>query len=305
MTTFTMKTKARVIQNNGGPSPTGDAYLDAEASPEDSAPRELYEIKQNLVTTYYVTSCSRDVDYGGHTYVASPSARSEIVASPIGASNYTQLTIALPATHPLVQRYLALSSPPRQILVTVRRLQAQIGVAEMIATGIVASMAISGEVAKFMVETRFGRARRRKLPTITAGKLCQHVVYDANCRLERSTFTIGDDGPPLTIVTANGRNVTISTIGGQPDHWAKFGELVHVATGENMMVLEQVGTAITMQAPIPELNAGELVTLSAGCAHDISTCRNKFSNQVNFGGFPQMPTKNPFLPTGLGVVEQT
>jgi hypothetical protein len=32
----------------------------------------------------------------------------------------------------------------------------------------------------------------------------------------------------------------------------------------------------------------------AGCDHLLATCRDRFSNVANFGGFPWIPQKNPF-----------
>lgn len=277
-------------------------FLTDESSIESSQPREFYRIVQNLAVTYYIASGARDIDHDGHTYVASPITRTDIPVATLAADG--GLTLTMPLTHPLVARYLAQGSPPRQIQVTAYRKQLQSGEVEQIINGVVTSMAIDGHVAKFLVQSNFKRLLARRLPTISAGKLCPHILYDASCRLVRSTFTIGDDGTPLLVTAVNGRRVTLDSIGGQPDHWAQFGELIHVISGERMSVVEQVGTTIDMQAPIPELQVGSAVYLSAGCAHDIVTCQTKFANQVNFGGFPQLPTKNPFVPTGFGVIEQ-
>jgi hypothetical protein len=32
----------------------------------------------------------------------------------------------------------------------------------------------------------------------------------------------------------------------------------------------------------------------AGCDHSVSTCAARFGNLANYGGFPFIPTKNPF-----------
>jgi hypothetical protein len=48
-------------------------------------------------------------------------------------------------------------------------------------------------------------------------------------------------------------------------------------------------------AALPQgLAAGTTVTLFPGCDHTLATCSGKFSNTANYGGFPFMPTKNPF-----------
>lgn len=281
-----------------------DPFLTLEASIQSSSPREFYQIVQSSAVTYYVASGTRDIVYNGNTYVASPTARTEIGISSI--TNEAQLTIALPLSHPLSQRYPAQGSPPRVITVTIYRQQPG-GFVEQVAVGKITSMGIEKHLAKFLIESLIARLSRRQLPTVSASRSCQHVLFDNNCRAVRNLFTLGVTGgiiPTLTVLSFDGRTVVISSIGGQADHWAQGGELVHLPTGERMTILEQVGTTITMQTPIPDLTTGDAVSVSAGCAHDILTCRIKFSNQINFGGFPQLPTKNPFTPTGLGVIEQ-
>ena len=43
------------------------------------------------------------------------------------------------------------------------------------------------------------------------------------------------------------------------------------------------------QAIGPEVIAGDLIRLEAGCDKDAETCRVKFTNFANFRGFPHIP----------------
>jgi hypothetical protein len=279
-----------------------DPYLALEAGTESSQPREFVEIVVDAVTTYRIASGTRDVGYAGNVYVASPMARTE--HSVATADTDAQLTLALPLSHPLCQRYFAQGSPPRQVAMTFYRSQPG-GLVERFTGGLVFSVAVERTIAKFAVQTRFRRAMARSLPVFTVTALCPHILYDANCRFPRGLGTIGDDGTALTVTGFDGRLITISDIGGEPDGWANNGELVVLATGERMPIFLQVGTVLTLQAPIPGIQVGDAITVSAGCAKDIVTCHVKFANQVNFGGFgPQLPTKNPFVPTSAGLEEQ-
>lgn len=274
-----------------------DPFLDAESSVESSQPREMYKIVQSSAVTYFVASGTRDIVYNGDTYVAFPMARTEATVDSI--TNDGQLTIALPLSHGLAQRYLAQGSPPREVSITVYRQQPD-GLVERFAGGVVTSMAIDKHLAKFLVQSKLARVIQRKLPVIKASRTCPHILYDRNCRADRGSFTLN-----VFVETYDGRKIVISSIGGNPNQWAQFGELVHVATGERMQIIDQLDRTVTLQAPIPDLRDGDALTVSAGCAHDIVTCHVKFTNQVNFGGFPQLPTTNPFEHGGLGVLEQT
>lgn len=292
-----------------------DPFLDLEASIQSSAPREMFHIIQSDAVSYFIASGTRDIAFPDGffigsvfhlpcTFVAYPSARTEVGVASIGKD--AEVTLGLPLAHPLAQRYVSMGSPPREVTVTIYRQQPG-GPIEQIMNGVVTSMGIERHLAKFLIESRLARLLNRTLPLVATSRSCQHVLYDKNCRADRNSFSLGAGlapVPSLTVLSFDGRVVVISSIGGQPTHWAQLGELVHLPTGERMTILEQVGQTITMQSPIPDLRDGDAITVSAGCAHDIITCRAKFSNQVNFGGFPQLPTKNPFIPGGLGVVEQ-
>ena len=284
---------------------SSDPFLDAEASIESSQPREFFDIVQSAAVTYRIASGVRDITYNGNVYTAQPAARTEITTSSI--NNEAQLTLALPLSHPFVQRYLNQGSPPRQVLFTLYRQQPG-GLFEQYSNGVVTSLSIEKHVAKLLVQSRLVRHMRRTLPVVAASRFCQNVLFDGACRVDRNLYSLGVFGtaiPVVTVTSFDGRRVVVSWMNGNADQWAQFGDLIHVPTGERMPILDQTGLALTLQAPIPDIAIGDRVQVSAGCAHDIATCRVKFGNQINFVGTPQLPTKNPFIPTGRGVVEQS
>lgn len=273
------------------------SFDDDETGPESSQPREIYDVTHGT-TTYRIASGQRDVFYAGNRYIATPGARAELVIQAL--TEDAALELSLPASHALAQRYVALSSPPNRIDVVVRRVQLTSGEALQIWVGSVTSMAFDRHVAKFRAPSRSRVTFQRRLPTIVTGSTCQHILYDGGCRIVRGAFTVN-----ATVAGLDGRIVTVSTMGGNPDHWAQFGALLHVPSGEQMTIVDQLGDVITMQAPIVELAYGDAVQVSAGCDHSIETCKLKFSNVVNFGGQPDRPTGNAFVATGLGVIIQS
>lgn len=67
------------------------------------------------------------------------------------------------------------------------------------------------------------------------------------------------------------------------------------------LILSQSGDDLQLLLPFPDSILGSTVVILAGCDHTVTTCDSKFntpsdpqSNVVNFGGFPFVPTKNPF-----------
>lgn len=266
-----------------------------EQSISDSNPREGFEITYGT-TTFRLTSGSRDVTINGNVYTASSIKRSEIEVSKTADAKSVSITMA--ASHPLVARYVANGVPPRQILVTIWRKQLRSGEVERFWSGLITSLSFDGHSAGFLIPERVGEASKVRLPIISASRNCQHNLFDANCRASRASFLID-----TTVVSHNGRIVTVASMGAESDQWARYGELLHVTSGERMTISDQTGSVVTMQLPIYEMAAGDRVFVYAGCDHLISVCNSKFANKDNFSGQPQLPKGgNIWTPSSLGVV---
>lgn len=265
---------------------------------EDGAPREGIEIKHGT-TVYRIATSSRDVTINGNKFTASPAARGEVSIEMLQESD--DLSITLPTSHAFVQRYNLAGNPPRVITCAVW--QQRDGEARRIYEGLIESCEVasgqaSGHVATFRMASTAGRATRRRLPVLTAGRRCPYVLYDANCLVSRPSFR-----QVTTVASHDGRTCVVASIGSFVDQYAQGGELLHVASGERVTISSQVGTTIVIQFPIVELRDGDAVHVFAGCAKDIFTCRDKFANLSNFGGLPELPTGNIFLPNGLGIYQ--
>ncbi len=270
-------------------------FLEDEVSIEASAPREGIEFILPS-ETFRVATGVRDEMFGDDLYEASPGRRDEVGISM--SSDPRAMVVTLPMIHPLCRRYMVSGVPPRQIFVNVWRKQSVSGVVEKVWCGYATSLAPEGNVGKINVPSQLGETGLRRLPTISAGKACPHVLYDDNCRVVRGDFKV-----TTNVTTFNGRTINVDVAPGTMDNdWATWGELVHVDSGERMTIQSQTtvvditGThlVIIIQAPIVELGAGDAIDIYAGCAHTIEVCDSKFSNPQNYGGFPLMPSYNPF-----------
>lgn len=87
------------------------------------------------------------------------------------------------------------------------------------------------------------------------------------------------------------------TITGIADRWFTNGQ-VHVISGTQAGALcaikahrqEDDRAAISLWTPLsPALCVGDQIELRAGCDKSFATCGTKFSNRVNFRGFPHIP----------------
>jgi len=259
---------------------------------ESSQPREGFEFVLPAVT-YRLTSAARDIVINGQTYRAGTIERGAAEFA-VAGGQAGELEISLVATHPIAQR--CLSGLPPRIDVNVYSKQLTSGEYQLVWSGLVVAVNVERHIVKLLVSQRLGIARTRRLPTITVGRQCAHVLYDQRCTVDRNAFRVD-----TSIALVNGRTITVDGIDGQSDQWALFGELFHVASGERITITKQIGTALELQLPIPGMQAEDAVQIYAGCAHDIDTCRTKFANHVNFGGLPDLPSTNPFTPNGYSV----
>lgn len=121
--------------------------------------------------------------------------------------------------------------------------------------------------------------------------MCNHTLYDARCKVDPDSYRFNG--------TINGVSGSVVTIPGVSSFGANFflGGYIAcpVSTGTDYrMILEQTGDDLRILLPFSEEADGKAVSVFAGCPHSVSACEAKFNNVVNFGGFPHIPTKNPF-----------
>src|SRR3954469_11792514 len=262
-------------------------FDDNERSVSQSRPIDLYTIV-TPTETHRMTSNVVDVTYLGAVFTATTMSRGNLqtMDDPTGR----EFIVYLPITHPFVQRYVVYGVPEHQATVTIQRMQTVSGTTMQVWSGFADTMTITGSddgsgshVAMLRVPSVIDDAMRRRLPVIAAQRLCNHVLYDAQCTVNRATAV---SGGPFVITSINGDTITTSSLGGGSQY--VFGEVVHLATGQRRMVVGQASNLLALSAAFAVANVGDSVELAPGCDHSILTCRDKFSNVVNFGGHPQL-----------------
>lgn len=279
-------------------------YIDDETSSSKSRPRDIFVIA-TPTKTYRHTSHPVDVVYAGDTYTALTMDRGPQQLAQDATAR--EMIVYLPITHELVQRYFATGIPEHGVTVTYYRLQEISGVAIQQCVGYAQSMSVDGHIASVRVPSVTDDAFKITLPVVRAQKLCNHVLFDARC-----SPSPGVDGPSAaafsfaaTISAQTGLVLSISTMSGRPDGWARYGRVEHGLSGQRRTVVEQVGTQLTLNEPFVGTANGSAITVFAGCAHTIAVCRDTFSNVNNFGGHPHLnSTVGPYTPGGIGIIQQ-
>lgn len=125
---------------------------------------------------------------------------------------------------------------------------------------------------------------------------CDAILGDSRCGVTLASFT---DGFTVSTVTSNA--VFTTTADASDDSYYKGGEVVWLTgnnAGKRMEIKEFIGDTVTLALPMGEtIQAGDTLNAIAGCDKLRSTCRSKFSNLVNFRGFPDLPGQDKLLET--------
>lgn len=258
-------------------------FLEDETGIESSLPRELYVLVAGS-TTYRRTSHSADVVYDGNTYTAAAIHRSNVT---ITSGDQPEMIVELPVSDSFVQDN-AFGFPPQAMTLTIYRLQTTSGVAIVLWQSVITSVPVEGRVAKVRSPSKLDDPVISQIPSAYCQRMCNHSLYDDMCGKIRADFDL------VTSVSAqSGNTLTVASVSGAVDQYYKSGDIL--VGNERRLILDQTGAVLTLIAPFTGVSNGTACTIYAGCDHSVETCRDKFSNVANYGGFPFLHWKNPYL----------
>lgn len=115
---------------------------------------------------------------------------------------------------------------------------------------------------------------------------CTHVHYGSGCGLNAEDWAVA-----ATVTAVNEVRLTIPVADIEPDGWY-FGGMVKFGDVYRMVVGHQ-GDQITILWPFQGLTAGTAVSIYPGCDLSLEKCNGTFANELNYGGQPWIPDRNP------------
>lgn len=124
---------------------------------------------------------------------------------------------------------------------------------------------------------------------------CDAALGDGRCRVDLNDAAYSGAGAVLDKV--RDRAFTASGISGFANGWFAFGVLEWASGGnagrrDEIMLHEVASGVVTitlLEAPVRVITTGDAFTIRAGCDKRAETCAAKFSNILNFRGFPHIP----------------
>ncbi len=270
-------------------------FRNKEISKDEGTPFELYEFVYGNTVYRYNTTAS-EIEAEGLWYSPAPLSRGDF--SLTGDARRSQLVINAPSNF-IIAQFLKAGMPASPILVTIKKKHLRSSysdsdiMTEWIGRIIFAEWAHSG--VKLHCESYY-TSIQGNTNTRYYNYLCTHTLFSEPCKVNKENYKI------TALVSAiNGTNITAPTFAAKPDRYFTGGYLIfnEASTGlqHTRHINEHSGDTIELTNQIPELSVGDNVIVYPGCDHTHSTCKNKFNNVLNFGGFPWIPTRNPFTST--------
>ena len=240
----------------------------------------LYTVTMGNQTWHY-TSNETDVDSGGNTYTAKPISRQELTYD----FKITNLKLTVPSS---LYPFSIFKEAAPILPITVSISEYPSGTKKF--EGKVLSIGFSAKKGEAVVSLGSVIALKNSTaPDRTFSLFCSFDLYDSECTMPKSGWEVT---VPASEVFHTKLTYKHSDFANKPSGTFKFG-YVFLDTGEAQYVSDHVNDELTLLGRLHTLDAASNFTVQAGCDKTIDTCRNKFGNEPNFGGFPFVPDTNP------------
>lgn len=259
-----------------------------ERSEQDGAPVELYQFAR-LTDVWRYTSAEADITFDGHTWTSMPVMRSSVQSSQELARNSLKVTV--PRNLPVAELF-RVTSPTEVLALTIRRYHRQDENAVAVWVGRVLNCEWQGAQAELNCEPVSTSLRRPGLRRLYQ-KQCPHVLYSASpgCGVDRDLHKI-----ETTVAAIAGNELVVDALLDRPYaggyvEWEPTPGILERRFIRDFVASELV---LLLTLPFQGIAVNDPVTVYPGCDHTMATCDTVYSNVENYGGFPYIPTKNPF-----------
>lgn len=278
-------------------------YALIESSPAEGRPYFLYQFAEGAQIWRFTSRAAAwtSADAVGTPITWEPAAVAHGDVVQTSEIERGQLELTWPLSHPFARRFLApLGNTP--VTLTIFRGHEQV-LGETVAhwKGRVVGASVEGPRIQLTCESVFSTLRRAGVRA-KYQRLCRHALYGRGCGLD-----IAAHWQTGSLLGVSGSVLIVPKAAEQPDGWYRGGVLRFGA--QLGFITDHVGAHLTLSRPIPEIAAAlsapdldpftgdplpVLVDIAPGCDLRAATCAAKFSNLLNFGGFPEIPGRNPF-----------
>lgn len=261
--------------------------LDArERSTDAGSPVELYEFHRGIAAWRY-TSAAQSQVHMGFTYIPMPMRRGSLErTAELGRAG---LRVTLPRDAEVANAFIV--APPAEVtLLTIYRRHRDDSETLAVWMGRVLNAEWRGSEVELNCEPAYTSLQRTGLRRMYQ-RTCTHVLYGTDCKVSSVAYRVTG-----SVLAVSGNTVSVAAAASFSDGHFAWGYATWASglVTEKRMITAHAGTTVTLASTPSGLAVGAPVMLYPGCDHSLATCATKFANADNFGGFPFIPSKNPF-----------
>ncbi|MFN3615208.1 MAG: phage BR0599 family protein [Rubrimonas sp.] len=281
------------------------SYALAESSTAEGRPYFLYQFVEGDRVWRFTSRAAAWISTGsGGTEIAwDPAAVAHGDVVQTSEIERGRLELTWPLSHPFARRFLAPLGPTPVTLTIFRGHEQVLGETVAHWKGRVVGAEVEGQRILLQAESIFSTLRRAGV-RVKYQRLCRHALYGRGCGLDIALYWLTGTA---TAVSGNGLSATIPEAAAHPDGWFRGGVL---RLGAQLgFIAGHTGATLALSRPLPDLAAAlaspesdpqtgaplpVLADIAPGCDLRAATCAAKFGSLANFGGFPEIPGRNPF-----------
>jgi uncharacterized phage protein (TIGR02218 family) len=266
------------------------SFDDTEKSLAGGKPIRLYLFERGLQSWAYCTA-DRDITFASTVYRST--AISDNGRRYTGEPQSDAFEVTAPSDLPVAMLFRGLG-PSSEITLTVRDVhhEAIISDARIVYIGSITVVRRTGlDRVKIICQSSEAALRQTGL-RMTWGRGCQHEHYGRGCGVNRDLFKTES-----VINEMNGATVSNGAFAAFPDNYFAGGFIewsVGTAQFDRRGIESHSGSTLTLLGGTSGLALNMAINVYAGCDRTIQTCKNKFSNDINYPGAPGMPGISPF-----------
>lgn len=302
------------------------SFEEFESSRAGGLPVELYEFRygEGADEIFRFTSADHDLEVGGETY-ASAYVERDGITDDGNPDDGDGIAIQLAWDNPLGELY-RVQPFERTVIARIKVTHLDDPAAQVLSVWSGRVTEIAWEYPRMRLGCeRIATSLKRTGVRAKYQRQCRHVLYQVGCRLDREDWHIAVEvtavegrlatlryltwGPqvPTETVEVEGEEVEVLDL---PGNWFLGGMLV--IDGITRVILAQApyspetgeedpaDVVVTLSRPLADLQEAVSaetppeVRIYPGCDRTHATCRDRFANHLNYGGFDYIPIKGPF-----------
>jgi len=271
-------------------------YTVQESSIQDGSPYFLYEFV-TAINTYRFVDYPEVVNWNSLDWNPLSIKHSEVKQSNELSKN--AMTVTVPLDDSDFATLFVGWSPDVTVTFTLYRVHFGSSDGLVYWKGRVASHNLKGETIGLKCESIFTSMRR---PGVRARyqRNCRHAIYSSGCGVDKSGYAVS-----VEVTAISGATLTCVGASAKVDDYF-LGGVIEFLDGTYRLITSHTGNTIVITRISRELSnaagygynygnyyGGISAILYPGCDRTLATCKSKFDNVVNQGGFKWIPQKNP------------